>query len=383
MKSKLSTGLLSLTAISLLILAGTAAAVEPIKIRWASDHSGPPHPAAIAEVYFAEQLEAKVPGSRVQLFWANSLYNIPQGVKALTMGNVEMLTGQFGKTASVEPYANVMLGAGKLTTPGAIGKLDTTLTYKSIADLMNKKHRITLLASGDMSMFMGIGGTKSRYLEPDDFKGSKVRSMGPAENALLSALGANPQAMAFGDVPPALQTGVIDGLLTSLGGWNSVKEQAPYFSVAGLNGIVGDYYWFGASQKWWNGMSKAQQAAVSDVFYNDFLPFQRAINFCADQRILKQFETKDPNAQGIYVMTAEEAAAIKSAEAGATNLWIKSKVDDKGAKLVNAFDLEAAQLVKDNPIGGSAVEKTDCSQFDAVFARYTKGGALTGAKERK
>ena len=58
--------------------------------------------------------------------------------------------------------------------------------------------------------------------------------------------------MAFGDVPPALQTGVIDGLLTSLGGFNAVKEQAPYFSVAGLNGIVGDYYWFGASQKWWD-----------------------------------------------------------------------------------------------------------------------------------
>ena len=76
--------------------------------------------------------------------------------------------------------------------------------------------------------------------------------MGPAENALLSALGSNPQSMAFGDVPPALQTGVIDGLLTSLGGFNAVKEQAPYFTVAGLNGIVGDYYWFGASQKWWD-----------------------------------------------------------------------------------------------------------------------------------
>ena len=49
--------------------------------------------------------------------------------------------------------------------------------------------------------------------------------------------------MAFGDVPPALQTGVIDGLLTSLGGFNATKEQAPYFTVAGINGAsVGDYY---------------------------------------------------------------------------------------------------------------------------------------------
>lgn len=383
MKLKLSTGLLSLTAASLLTLASTAAAVEPIKMRWASDHSGPPHPAAIAEVYFAEKLEEKLPGSKVQIFWAKSLYDIPKGVKALSQGNLEVLTGQFGKTASVEPYANVVLGAGKLTTPGAIGKLDTTLTYKAIADLMSKKHQIALLASGDMSMYMGVGGTKSRYLAPADFNGQKIRSMGPAENALLSSLGANPQSMAFGEVPPALQTGVIDGLLTSLGGFNAVKEQAPYFSVAGLNGIVGDYYWFGASEKWWNKLSKAQKAAFKDVFENDFLPFQRAINFCADQRMVKKYGTDDKTKPGIYIMTPAEAGAIKKAEGGATDVWIKSKVDAKGANLANAFNLEAEQLVKDNPIGSSELEKIDCSQYDNVFARYTKGGALTGAKERK
>ena len=83
-------------------------------------------------------------------------------------------------------------------------------------------------------------------ISPADFKGLKVRSMGPAENALLGGLGANPTTMAFGDVPSALQTGVIDGLLTSLGGFNATKEQAPYFSVAGINGIVGDYYFIAA-----------------------------------------------------------------------------------------------------------------------------------------
>ena len=383
MKLKLSSGLLTVTAASLLSVAGSATAVEPIKMRWASDHSGPPHPAAIAEVYFAEKLEEKIPGSKVQIYWAKSLYDIPKGVKALSQGNLEMLTGQFGKTASVEPYANVVLGAGKLTTPGAIGKLDTTPTYKAIAELMDKKHQIKMLASGDMSMYMGVGGTKGRYLKPDDFKGSKIRSMGPAENALLASLGANPQAMAFGEVPPALQTGVIDGLLTSLGGFNAVKEQAPYFSVAGMNGIVGDYYWFGASNRWWNKLSKEQQAAVMDVFQNDFLPFQRAINFCADQRMVNKFKTEDKNAPGIYIMTPEEAGAIKKAEGGATNRWIKEKVDANGDALVDAFEVEAAELVKQNPIGSSELEKIDCSKYEDVFARYTKGGALTGAKARK
>ena len=383
MKMKLSTGLLSVTAVSLFTLAGTAAAVEPIKLRWASDHSGPPHPAAIAEVYFAEKLEEKVPGSQVQLFWAKSLYDIPQGARAMSQGNLEMITGQFGKTAPVEPLANVVLGAGKLTTPGAIGKVGTTETFKTFADVMKQKHGITVIGSGDMSMYMGVGGIESRYLSPDDFKGSKIRSMGPAENALLSALGSNPTAMAFGDVPTALQTGVIDGLLTSLGGFNAVKEQAPYFSVAGLNGIVGDYYWFGVGDRWWNSLADDQRAAIMDVFENDFLPFQRAINFCNDQRLVNRFGTDDKGEPGIYVMTPEESAAIVEAEGGATNEWIKTKVDDQGDALVEQFTIEAAQLVKDNPLGSSEVEQIDCAQYDDVFARYAPGGALAGANSRK
>ncbi len=362
---------------------GITGAVEPVKLRWASDHNGPPHPAAIAEVYFAEQVEKKIPGSKVQIYWAKSLYNVPQGVKALTQGNLEMLTGQFGKTASIEPLANVVLGAGKLSTVGAIDGVDSTKTFKQLVGIFDKKHGIRIFGAGHLSMYMGAGAVKSRLIGPADFKGKKMRSMGPAENALLSALGANPQAMAFGDVPPALQTGVIDGLLTSLGGFNATKEQAPYFTVAGLNGIVGDYYWFGASNRWWSKLSKAQRDTLEDIIKNDFMPFQRSINYCNDKRTLDKFVTTDKNAPGIYVLNAAEAAVIKKAEGGATNVWIKTKVNDMGDKMVDQFTMEAAALVKANPPGSHALEKTDCSKYEKYFARYSKGASLYKAKSRK
>ncbi len=362
---------------------GITGAVEPVKLRWASDHNGPPHPAAIAEVYFAEQVEKKIPGSKVQIYWAKSLYNVPQGVKALTQGNLEMLTGQFGKTSSIEPLANVVLGAGKLSTVGAIDGVDSTKTFKQLVGIFDKKHGIRIFGAGHLSMYMGAGAVKSRLIGPADFKGKKMRSMGPAENALLSALGANPQAMAFGDVPPALQTGVIDGLLTSLGGFNATKEQAPYFTVAGLNGIVGDYYWFGASNRWWSKLSKAQRDTLEDIIKNDFMPFQRSINYCNDKRTLDKFVTTDKNAPGIYVLNAAEAAVIKKAEGGATNVWIKTKVNDMGDKMVDQFTMEAAALVKANPPGSHALEKTDCSKYEKYFARYSKGASLYKAKSRK
>ena len=379
----------AVSAVALTFTAGTNLAladghkVKPIKMRWASDHSGPPHPAAIAEVFFAEQVEKRIPGSKVQIYWAKSLYNVPKGTQALTKGNLEMMTGQFGKTASVEPYANVINGAGKLTTPGAMQGLDGTKTYAELKKVFNDKHGITIFGSGHLSMYMGAGAVKSRLLVPADFAGKKVRSMGPAENALLGALDANPTTMAFGDVPPALQTGVIDGLLTSLGGFNATKEQAPYFTVAGINGIVGDYYWMGASNKWWATLDKKQQDTLADIIVNDFIPYQKAINFCNDKRLVDKFKVTDKSAPGIYVMSPEEASVIQAKEGGATNMWIKSKVDDRGDQLVDQFTAEAKALVAANPLGSSALEKTDCSAFAADFARYAPGSALAGKKDRK
>jgi TRAP-type C4-dicarboxylate transport system substrate-binding protein len=328
----------AVSAVALTFAAGTNLAtadghkIKPIKMRWASDHSGPPHPAAIAEVFFAEQVEKKIPGSKVQIYWAKSLYNVPKGTQALTKGNLEMMTGQFGKTSSVEPLANTIVGAGKLTTPGAIQGLDGTKTYAQLKKVFNDKHGITLFGSGHLSMYMGAGAVKSRLLVPSDFAGKKIRSMGPAENALLGSLGANATTMSFGDVPPALQTGVIDGLLTSLGGFNATKEQAPYFTVAGINGIVGDYYWMGASNKWWSKLSKKQQNALTDIIVNDFIPFQKAINFCNDKRLVDKYKVTDKSKAGIYVMNPTEAAVLQKAEGGATNNWIKTKVDATGAK---------------------------------------------------
>ena len=361
----------------------SAGAIEPVKLRWASDHTGPPHPAGIAEVYFAEQVEKRIPGSKVQIYWAKSLYTVPQGVKALTQGNLEILTGQFGKTSSIEPLANVLLGAGKLTTVGAIDAVDTTKTFKELAAHFNKAHDITIMGAGHLSMYMGAGAVKSRLVGPADFAGKKIRSMGPAENALLSALGANPQAMAFGDVPPALQTGVIDALLTSLGGFNATKEQAPYFTVAGLNGIVGDYYWIGVSNRWWSKLSKEQQDILSDIIKNDFIPFQRIMNYCNDKRTLEKFVPTDKSAPGIYVLSAQEASVIKKAEAGATNRWIKSKVNDQGDKWVDQFSEEAEKLVAANPPGSHALEKTNCADYEKYFAKYGKGSDLYKAKSRK
>ena len=116
---------------------------------------------------------------------------------------------------------------------------------------------------------------------------------------------------------------------------------------------------------------KKQQEVLADIIVNDFIPYQKAINFCNDKRLVDKFKATDKSAPGIYVKSPEEASVIQAKEGGATNNWIKSKVDANGDKLVDQFTVEAG-IVAANPLGSSALEKTDCSALHQNFAKYVK-----------
>jgi TRAP-type C4-dicarboxylate transport system substrate-binding protein len=376
MKSFLKRGISHVAAVAAgaVLAAGvttSALAVDPVTIRIASDHVAAPHPAGLAEVLFAERLAERIPGSEVRLFPAKALYTVPAGVEAMTDGDVEMVWGQFGKTAQVDPYMSVVVGPMLLTTPGAINQLETFDTYKMLVDRFDKIHGVRVLGAAHLSFYMGAG-SGSRLLDPDDFAGKKIRSMGPAENAALSAWGANPTTMAFGDVPPALQTKVIDGLLTSLGGFNVVKDQAPFFTIAGVNGIVGDYYWIGASNIWWNKLDQEQQDIITDIWVNEVLPFAKKANWCNDKRLIDLYGTDDPSKPGIYIMTAAEAAKLADKLGNATQEWIKANTPGGADKWVDKFQVEAKAAVAAHPIGSNWLEATDCAEIQPWFDRYAR-----------
>ena len=362
---------LGCSAMAATAIMATSASAQ-VTIRLASDTAGLPHPAAIAMERLKERVEAEIPGSDVRIFVSSSLYKIPEAMEAMTEGNLEMAWGQFGKTAQVDPYANVVVGPMLLTTPGAINTLDSFETYKMLVGRFNDIHDVKMFGTAHLSFYMGAGAKASRLVAPSDFSDKKMRSMGPAENAMLSAFGSNPTTMAFGDVPPALETGVIDGLLTSLGGWNRVKEQAPFFSVAGVNGIVGDYYYLAASNKWWNNIKPEHQAIIEKIIQEDVLPLAKQANYCNDKQLIDKFGTKDPSKPGIYVMSQDEASALADQLGNATQEWIKANTPSGADEWVDKFAQEAQAAVASNPLGESTLEKTDCDAMNALFAKYRK-----------
>jgi len=349
---------------------GTAAAqtdeLQPVVVRLVADHPPAPHPAALSQAHFQKRLPEVIPGSEVRIYHAGALYTIPEALEAMSVGDLEMTWGQFGKTAAADRWMNVVAGPMLVTTPAAMEQFDEFETVKMLKERFAEMHNVKVLGTAHMSMYMGAGAGE-RLKSAEDFSGRKIRSMGPPENAALSAWGASPVTMAFGDVPPALQTGVLDGLLTSLGGWNSVRDQAPYFTVAGVNGIVGDYYWIGASQSWWDSLNEPTQQAIESLLVDEVLPLQAQINYCNDKRLLDRFGTEDPEEPGIYILSDEEREALAEDLGNATVDWVKENSPEEAHEWVDRFVEEARAASAAHPMGTSEMEKTDCSTLAHLF----------------
>ncbi len=364
--------LFSRTAAALVVTAVAAALGAPdraahaqgtpnkVVLRFVGDFPPPPHPAGLAMKHFADRLPEVIPGSEARLYYAGALYTVPEAFEAMRKGDLEMTWMQIGKTAPVDAWMMSVVGPGILTTVGAVDNLEKTSTYKMLVERLEKNQLIKVFGAGHMSFGMGVGG-KKRYAGPADFTGRKVRSMGPVENASLEAWKASPVVMAFGEVPSALESGVIDGLMTSIGGWLSVREQAPFFSIGGAGAFVGDYYMVSASRRWWDRLSPATQGALQKVIA-ETIQVQKELNWCVDKMTYDKYGTKDPSKPGVYWLKPEEVNAMVTAMGDAPTRYVKTKTPEAANKWVDAFVQEGRELSKQHPAGTSWIEKVDCAK---------------------
>jgi TRAP-type C4-dicarboxylate transport system substrate-binding protein len=341
-------------------------APKPVVLRFAADFSPPPHPAGLAMAYFQERLPKVIPGSEARIYYAGALYTIPEAFEAMRQGNLEMAWMQMGKAAPVDPWMMTVVGPGVMTTVGAVESFEKTKTYQMLVERLSKNQAIKVFGAAQMSFGMGVGG-KKRYLSPADYAGRKVRSMSPVENPSLVAWKANPVTMSFGEVPTAIESGVIDGLMTSIGGWLAVREQAPYFTAGGAGAFTGDYYMVAASRRWWDRLPPATQKILEGLVA-ETIKVQKEYNWCVDKMTYDKYGTKDPSKPGVYWLNAQEVTAMTSAVGDASGQYVKSKVPAEARPWVDTFAREGRELSKQNPPGSSWIEKVDCSKHAAKIA---------------
>jgi TRAP-type C4-dicarboxylate transport system substrate-binding protein len=89
-----------------------------------------------------------------------------------------------------------------------------------------------------------------------DFKGLKVRVNGPSPGDLMNALGAQPTALAFGEVYSALERGTVDCGVTGTGSGNGVKwyEVTSHLYNLSISWSTAGYF---VNLAWWNKLDPA------------------------------------------------------------------------------------------------------------------------------
>ena len=322
-------------------------APKPVVLRFVADFAPAPHPAGMAMKHFGDRLPQVIPGSEARLYYAGALYTIPEAFEAMRQGNLEMTWMQMGKAAPVDPYMMAVVGPGILTTVGAVDNFEKTKTYQMLVDRLQKQQLIKVFGAGHMSFGMGVGG-KKRYLKPEDFAGRKVRSMGPAENPVLESWKANPVVMAFGEVPTALESGVIDGLMTSIGGWLGVREQSPYYTTGGAGVFTGDYYMISASRRWWDRLTKATAEGARGAGRRDH-PAAEGVQLVRRQADLREVRHQGSEQAGRVLDDAAGGATLTGALGDGPIRWIKSKMPPPAQQLVDNFKKEGQELSAAEP----------------------------------
>ena len=99
----------------------------------------------------------------------------------------------------------------------------------------------------------------------DDLKGRKIRVAGPSQGDFLNAIGAQPVAIAFGEVYTALERGTVDCAVTGTGTGNAQKwyEVANHlYTLVASWGISGSM----VNLAWWNKLDPAVRTFLENYF---------------------------------------------------------------------------------------------------------------------
>jgi len=347
--------------------------LEPVVIRWQFDTPPPPHPNSVAGMFFKEKIEERIPGSEVRLFFAGSLYSTnADALEAAALGNVEIVNGQYGKDVPFERGAAIFVQPAALTTVGAIANIYDTEHMAILRERMAALG-ITTVANASTTFYIGYAGRCPHPSTPADMAGLNIRAFNAvSEPVIFGKWGANAIAMAFADVPSALETGVLDGALTSVGGWGGIKEQVPCYTAFGIGALGQDAYAYHASTVWLDSLNDATRQVVIDTI-RETADMSRLFTWCVDQKAIEQFGTDDVNEPGLLIHPPEVVELFYgNAILGddVTNA-IANSLDPEIAPLVRSWFAEAQALSAAHPPGSHAIEATDCGPIDEMAAAYT------------
>ncbi len=318
--------LIKLAAASVFAVAGAVASAEEIVIRLSYVTAPSGHPKGEAAEAFAARVNEEMAGVvRIDTFPNSTLYNDNDVLDAMILGDVEMAAPSLSK---LEPYTlsfRVFDLPFVFADTGALDRFQASATGQ---EMLGSLEEFGLLGLGFWRNGMKQFSANKPLLEPSDAQGLRFRiQSSDVLAAMVEALGASGQKMAFAEVFGALQTGTVDGQENT---WSNIYTKKFYTVQDGVtasnHGIL-DYIVV-VNAEFWNGLPEDIRAQL-DTIYAEVTAEQNAaaqqINADARDAIIAE-------GHEVRQLTDEQRAAWQAAMQPVYDQF----VDDIGEDVLNA-----------------------------------------------
>ncbi|NOY16425.1 MAG: hypothetical protein GXP23_05765 [Gammaproteobacteria bacterium] len=296
--------------------------------------SGSPLGKLVAD--WARNIEKEGDNIEVILYPGSQLFKPEQQINAVARAYVDGAFVHFDYWGRTLPELSI------LSRPFAFS--DRTLLF-SFRDSQLSSYLATRVESKGMKVvawlimghMIGISTRGKPLVKPQDFAHKKIRGASPLLNSALRAVGASPVSLGGAEVYQALQTGMIDGSLTTLrsiymrrfyevNNWVTVSPLFPAFVMLTVN------------LKWWNSLSEANRQIISRVSHST----ERA---AAELTVKLEAETPQllrEKGMKVYFLKAQEIEELRSVMEPA---WLSTFNDLSGARGKEVLQYSAIHLM--------------------------------------
>ncbi|MDP5238848.1 TRAP transporter substrate-binding protein [Uliginosibacterium sp. 31-16] len=253
------------TAAALSLLASPAMAAEKFRLGHGLQED---HPVHLAMVRFADLVKEKSKGDmEVKIFANGTLGSEREMLEQVQNGVLEATKASASPLETFAPEYKVF------NLPFVFR--DRTQFFKVLEGPIGE----SILAASKPKGFIGLtfydAGPRSFYGKkpintPDDLKGMKIRvQQSPTTIKMISALGASPTPMPYGEVYSALQMGVVDGAENNVSALTVGRhgEVSKFYSDT-EHQMVPDVLLFSATK--WDTLNKAQQDILRQAARESF-----------------------------------------------------------------------------------------------------------------
>jgi len=212
-KVKRKVAVVAIAALALCMSAASASAQcdsGEVVVKLSHVTGGTTHPKVVASNDLAKRVNEELNGEMcVEVYPNSTLFGDSKELEALLLGDVQLLAPSLSKFGSYTPKLGIF------DLPFIFADMDKAITFMNSSagrDLLNSMNDVGFVGLGYWLSGMKYFSANKPLLVPSDAEGLKFRvQTSDVAKAMISAMGASPQPMAFAEVYGALQTGVVDG----------------------------------------------------------------------------------------------------------------------------------------------------------------------------